>query len=60
MFYFSAKTLLVDGATKTTHTQNVIAFNFFGFVPPILCEIYSSLDVLVYPDLTLIKANVYC
>ena len=42
IIYFSAKTFLVDVATNTAHTQNVIAFYFyFGFVRPILCEIFE-------------------
>ena len=48
MFYFSAKSLHVDGVTKTAHTHNVNAFNFFGFVPTILCKIFKPTCISLY------------
>ena len=51
IFYFWAKTFLVEGAIITAHFDCIVQF----YVK------YSSLDVLVYLALTLINSKcVYC
>ncbi len=56
MFYFSAKTWLLDCVTKTARTHKVNAFYFLVLFVQLYVK-YSSIDVIVYPDLTLIKSK---